>query len=158
MNSLGVSLRTLLHIPSGSEQTGARSCGAFHTSSGTDCTKARQSSLRVFMEDEIRGLIVLVFARAPNPRLQRTRAARSPLSRKPLGASGKLWRASVGISHRYLTWKGLTRDCSIRSLLIRDERVRGRYATVLFTLTLKSGKRVRDSERLVRRADRWLIG
>ena len=35
----------------------------------------------------------------PNPRLQRTRAARSPLSRKPFGAAVKN-RAGVGTSPR----------------------------------------------------------
>jgi hypothetical protein len=84
---------TRLRIPSGTAQTVARSCGGFHTSSGTDCTKATLSSLLAFTGDETRGWLVPVFARPPNPRLQRThlrqgfggqaRAARSPLSRQP---------------------------------------------------------------------------
>jgi len=61
-------------------------------------------------------------------------------------------------SDRYRTWKGLTRGCSIRELVVREERVRGRYATVAFTLTLNGGRSVRETERLVRKGHRWLIG
>ena len=72
---------------SGTAETVARSSGGFLTSSGTDCTKATPSSLRAFTGDETRGGLVREFARAPNPRLHRTRFAllRSPLSRKLLG-------------------------------------------------------------------------
>src|SRR5215475_12463824 len=40
----------------------------------------------------------------------------------------KVLGLQVRRSDRYGTWKGLTRGCSIRKLVVRQERVRGRYA------------------------------
>jgi hypothetical protein len=105
MNSSGGSVTTRLPIPSGTEQTAARSCGDFHMSSGTDCMEATQSSSLAFMGDETHRWLVADFARAPNAQLQRThlrqgyggqaRAASSALSFKALGNPRMLsWRQS----------------------------------------------------------------
>jgi len=83
MSFSGVLRTTRLRTLSDIEQIVARSFGGFLTSSGIDCRKAMRSSSLAFTGNETRGLLVLDFARASNPRPQRT-PLRAPLSRKPL--------------------------------------------------------------------------
>ena len=80
------SATTRLRIPSYTGQAVAHSSTGFPTSSGTGCRSVMRSSSLVFTEDETHSLLIHGFARASNPRLQRT-PLRAPLSRKSFGGT-----------------------------------------------------------------------
>ena len=58
----------------------------------------------------------------------------------------------------YFCWKAATRDNGISGFAVTHVRQRGLRAKVYFTLRLKNGRSVRETESLVRRKGRWLIG
>ena len=55
-------------------------------------------------------------------------------------------------------WGVATHDRSVTAIKVTRQVIRGSRATVHVTLTLRNGVTVRDSEPLVRRRGRWLLG
>jgi hypothetical protein len=55
-------------------------------------------------------------------------------------------------------WLGVTRGGSLHCIAAMRQVIRGSRATVYLKLTCSDGSVVRDSESLVRRRGRWLIG
>jgi hypothetical protein len=70
----------------------------------------------------------------------------------------RLNRKLVPLSHPHYCWKVATRGRSLLAVEATRQVIRGSRAKVYLRLLLRNGRVERDSEPLVRRGGRWLLG